>query len=100
MRSRTSEPIKKEEEIKEESSVIHQRIELLTKPWWSYKEIMSYFNVCKNIAIKIKNKAANAGGLNIYHSEQVSRDKVMELQGTTTEREMDLLLKAKGAIYG
>ena len=67
-----------------------EKVKLLLKPTWSYKDIMEYLDCKHTKAIKIKDMAiANGGGIK-YSTTLVKVDSVLELFGTTRERELSL----------
>jgi len=67
------------------------KYELALKPAWSYQDIMEWCEVSKATAIKIKKRAIDNGGRVKYGDNLVKSDIVLEIYGTTREREIDLL---------
>ena len=69
------------------------RLNLISMPCWTYKEIMAYTNTnSKTTAIKIKNRATNLfGGKVPYGSQYVKTDSVLQLFGSSREEELKLL---------
>lgn len=68
------------------------KLALLLKPVWTYRDIMTYFEVkSKTTAIRIKNRAIKAGGAVPYGTKYVKSDAVFALFGTEREREITLI---------
>lgn len=74
-----------------------ERLKEFNKNCWSYKTIMSYFDVSKATAIKIKNRAIkeNHGGVT-YGSQYASVDSILSLFGTTVSKEIKRLKEIVG----
>lgn len=74
--------------------VITQRINLLKKPVWTYKDIIAFDEEIKSpaTAIKVKNRAIKEhnGGV-LYGTQYVKTDSVLALYGTSRENEIQLL---------
>lgn len=75
-------------------NIIKKKIELLTTPVWSTKDIMAYFQISKTTAYTYKNKVIDKYGVASYGSKYVNRDYILEIFETTAEKE----LKSLGAI--
>jgi hypothetical protein len=73
-----------------------EKINLLSTPSWSYREIMLYFNVSKTTAIKIKNRAIKEkkGGVQ-FGSHLAKTDSILSLYGTTRENEIQIVKNAQ-----
>jgi len=70
------------------------RYELALKSAWSYKDIMEWCEVSKTTAIKIKDRAISKyGGAVEYGNHLAKTDSVLQMYGTTREREIELLRK-------
>ena len=75
---------------------IKQRISLLLKNSWSYKDIMDYMTAIGNKvgqskAIELKETAAANGGMLLYKYGHVSVDSVLALLGTSKVKELSYL---------
>lgn len=71
-----------------------QRIELLNKPIWTYRDIRLFDKSIKSdaTALKIKRRAVvEFNGSVAYGSKYVKTDSVLSLYGTTRENEIKLL---------
>ena len=68
--------------------------ELLSKPFWSYRDIMQYLNVSKTTAISIKKRAIKekSGGVE-YGDNFVKADSVLKLYGTSRSEEIEAVKK-------
>lgn len=64
--------------------------ELLLRPTWSYKDIISYFGFGQTKAIKVKDMAIKNGGGVKYSTSLAKTDCVLALFGTTREKELSL----------
>lgn len=74
--------------------LIKERIELLSKPYWNYKDISAYFNVKTTKAIALKNEAIQKyDGQVKYLSHYVKTNSVLAIIGTTREEEIAFLEK-------
>ena len=64
--------------------------ELLLKPVWDYKDIMSYLNVKHSQAYRLKERAIkeNDGAVKIG-SQYVKTDSVLALYGTSRKEELE-----------
>ncbi len=73
---------------------VKERIALLGKPYWNYKDISAYFNIKTTKAIAIKNEAIQKyDGQVKYLSHYVKTNSVLAIVGTTREDEMSFLCK-------
>lgn len=71
---------------------VDKKIDLLTRPHWDYHCICEYVGCGSTKAIEIKNDAIkNHDGAIRYLSQCVRVDSVMEVLGTTREREIEIL---------
>jgi hypothetical protein len=73
--------------------MIKEKIQIITTPVWSLKEIMLFANVkSKTTATQIKKRAIkHFNGTVKYGSQFVKRDAVLEMFNTTAERELKIL---------
>lgn len=71
---------------------IEQKKDLLSKPVWSYKDIMDYRECSKATAISIKKRAIKEknGGVE-YGDNLVKTDSVLALYGTSRQSELEIL---------
>lgn len=69
-----------------------EKIQLLQKAIWNYKDIMSYFGFKKNKAIDIKKQAAKEGGFIKVNPSSVTTESVLKLFSTTRTNEMNLII--------
>lgn len=78
-------------------SKLDEKISLLSKPVWSYRDIMDYFDHIKSstTAIELKKKIQAKGGGVKYDSRLVKTDAVLEHYGLSRENELNTLTKAK-----
>jgi len=67
-----------------------EKKKLLLKPCWSYKDIMEYLGCKHTKAINIKDMAIKNGGGVKYSTSLAKVDSVLELFGTTREKELSL----------
>lgn len=75
---------------------IERKEELLTKPYWTYHDIMEYCDCGSTKAIQIKNQALREFGGSIrYLSQCVSVDSVMNCLKTTRDNEIEIIRKIK-----
>ena len=73
-------------------STYTHRYELALKSAWSYKDIMEWCEVSKATAIKIKDRAiACYDGAVEYGSHLAKTESVLQMFGTTREKEIELL---------
>lgn len=71
---------------------IKEKIELLQKPVWTYKDIMCFFGrFGKTKANDIKNKVIENGGGIKYSTKYVKTESVLNYFGTTREEEIKVL---------
>ena len=77
-------------------SIIERKIELLTTPIWTTKDIQDYFQVSRTTAFAIKSKIINAWGNSSCGDKYVKRDYVLTHYAKTTAE--DELNKIKGLI--
>ena len=75
---------------------VKRKLDLITMPCWTYKEIMEYTGVCsKTTAIKIKKRAVRMfGGEVPYGDQYIATEAVLLLLGTTRKTEITLLKEA------
>lgn len=77
---------------------VKNKLELLSKPVWTYRDIMAYYGYSKPTAIKAKNTAIKAyNGKVSYGNQYATIDSVLELFGTNRITEIE---KLKQMIYG
>ena len=70
---------------------MQEKKELLLKPVWDYKDIMSYFGVKTTYACDIKKRAINEfDGTVKIGSQYVKTDSVLALYGTSRSKELEL----------
>jgi len=68
------------------------KLSLVSKPSWTYQDIMSYLNVSKATAIKIKKRAIKeCGGAVKFGDNYVLTDSVLALYGSNREIEIKVL---------
>jgi hypothetical protein len=66
-----------------------ERLDSLSEPYWSYKEIMDYFNCKSTKAAEIKKKAIKEhNGAVQYHADKVSIDAVLRVMGSSLDEEI------------
>jgi len=72
---------------------VKKRIDLLSNPVWTYKEIMQFDTSIKskNTAIKIKDRVKNIYGSVLRGPQYCKSEDVLKLYGTTREDEMKRL---------
>lgn len=72
---------------------ISEKVELLTTPAWSLKQLMGYLDIkSRATGIKLKEKAINQyGGSVPYGHQYVKRDAILEMLGTDYKRELEVL---------
>lgn len=69
-----------------------EKLDLLLKPSWDYKDIKAYLGVSTSQANKIKNRAIKeCDGAVLYGSNLVKTDSVLQLYGTTRDKEISIL---------
>ena len=74
-----------------------EKLELLSKPAWNYKDIMSYFGYkSQNTAIRIKNEAIKLGGRVRFSTTLASTDSIIQYMGSSREREIKCLTAIVG----
>lgn len=76
---------------------LQAKYQMLTSVSWTYKDIMSYFPHIKSktTAIKIKNRAIQeCDGKVKFGDNLVLTDSVLQLMGTSREREIEIIAKA------
>lgn len=77
---------------------VKNKLELLSKPVWTYRDIMNYYGYSKPTAIKAKNNAIKShNGKVSYGNQYATIDSVLELFGTNRITEIE---KLKQMIYG
>ncbi len=77
---------------------VKNKLELLSKPVWTYRDIMAYYGYSKPTAIKAKNTAIKAyNGKVSYGNQYATIDSILELFGTNRITEIE---KLKQMIYG
>lgn len=65
--------------------------ELLLKPVWDYKDIMSYLDVKHTTAYEIKQRAiSECDGAVRIGTQYVKTDSVLALYGTTRKQELEM----------
>lgn len=75
-----------------------QKLLLISKPSWTYQDIMSYLNVSKATAIKIKKRAIKeCGGAVKFGDNFVLTDSVLSLYGSSRENEIKILKEITNA---
>lgn len=77
---------------------INQRINLLNKPAWTYKDIMEFDHNIKSAAtaIKLKKRAVkDFNGSVPYGTQYVKSDSVLALYGSSREKEIKLCFLEK-----
>lgn len=78
---------------------VEEKLNLLLKPNWNYKDIADYFGCGVTKASEIKKKARMLnGGKPKYMKDQVTIDAVFEIQGIDLKSEL-LRVKAIKEIY-
>ncbi len=66
-----------------------ERLDSLSQPYWSYKEIMDYYNCKSTKAAEIKKKAIEKyNGAVMYHADKVGIDAVLHVMGSSLEEEI------------
>lgn len=75
--------------------MLMEKIELLEKPVWDYKDIMEWTSVkSKTTALAIKKRAQTEfNGFVPYGSQYVKTDSVLKIYGTSREAELKLWRK-------
>ena len=67
---------------------LQERKNLLVKPAWDYKDVMTYCNVKKTKAFEIiKECKTKLNGKVIFNDHAIKRDSVLAYCGTSIERE-------------
>ena len=69
-----------------------EKKELLSKPVWTFRDIMNYFGCSQKKAFDIKNKAIEKGGGVSYGKHYVQSDCVLSLFGTSRQKELKVLV--------
>lgn len=73
--------------------IIEDKLEILTTPAWSLKQLMSYLGIkSRTTASRIKERAIKEyNGSVPYGNQYVKRDAILEMYGTTYEKETEIL---------
>lgn len=83
---------------KSNNLTVQQKLDLLTKSLWDYKDISSYFEINKNKSIEIKNEArAQNNNLPKYDPAKATIDSVMKVMGISLDDEIKKLRTITGA---
>lgn len=86
------------EQPKNKTLSAQQKLDLLTKSLWDYKDIGSYFGINKNKSIEIKNEARTQNNnLPKYDPAKATIDSVMKVMGLSLDDEIKKLRTITGA---